>query len=122
GAGTALRDHNLDPAAKDEMINTVCEEAERLEHLVSNLLDMTRLDSGTIELKRDLVPLVEIVGGALTRLDAKLAEHTIKTDLPDDLPLVSADPVLMQPLLINVLENAAKYAPQGTSIEISARR
>src|SRR6266545_4123321 len=69
GAGTMLRDDAaLDPALRRDLVETVCEEAERLERLVANLLDMTRLDSGAVEPKREWVPLVEVIGSALTRL------------------------------------------------------
>ena len=123
GAATALRDGPpLAPAAASEMLGTIVEEAERLERLVGNLLDMTRLDSGTVEPKREWVPLVEVIGGALTRLEKRLAGREVLTDIPDDLPLAWLDPVLLQQLFVNLLENALKYTTEGTPIEVRASR
>jgi len=123
GAGTMLRDDAaLDPALRRDLVETVCEEAERLERLVSNLLDMTRLDSGAVEPRREWVPLVEVIGGALTRLEHRLAGRKVTTAIPDDVPLLSIDPVLVEQLFLNLLENAAKYTPPGSEIEIRARR
>jgi two-component system sensor histidine kinase KdpD len=90
--------------------------------LVANLLDMTRLESGAIALKRDWVPLDEIVGSALTRLEDHLGERSIRVQLPEDLPLLRVDPVLLEQLFVNLLENAAKYTPPGAAIEIRAQR
>jgi two-component system sensor histidine kinase KdpD len=123
GAGTMLRDAAaLDPALRRDLVETVCEEAERLERLVSNLLDMTRLDSGAVEPKREWVPLVEVVGAALTRLERRLAGRTITTTIADDVPLLSIDPVLIEQLFLNLFENAAKYTPPTSEIEIRAVR
>lgn len=123
GAGTMLRDDpGLPPEVTAEMVSTICEEAERLEHIVSNLLDMTRLESGAIDLRRDWVPVVELVGGALTRLRTALSDRTVTAELPEELPLISVDPVLFEQLLVNLLENATKYTPPGSPIEIVAAR
>lgn len=121
GAATALRDDPALPApAREDMLATIVEEAERLERLVANLLDMTRLDSGAVNLKREWVLLEELVGTALDRLRKKLADRPIAVDVPADLPMVSADPVLFGQLLINLLENAVKHTPAGTPIDIRA--
>jgi two-component system sensor histidine kinase KdpD len=121
GAATTLRaEIDLAPQARRELLDSVCEEAERLERLVGDLLDMTRLESGAVRPKRDWVPLVEVVGGALTRLDRQLAGREVTTDLPEPLPLLSVDPVLVEQLLVNVLENAVKHTPPGSPIAISA--
>jgi two-component system sensor histidine kinase KdpD len=122
GAATALRDDgDLPAASRRDLSEAICEEAERLERLVSNLLDMTRLESGAVEPRREWLPLVEVVGGALTRVEKRLTGRPVRTSIPDDLPLVSVDPVLLGQLFINLLENAAKYTPAGTAIEIAAR-
>jgi two-component system sensor histidine kinase KdpD len=122
GAATTLRaDAELDPATRRDLTEAICEEAERLERLVSNLLDMTRLDSGAVEPKREWVPLVEVLGGALTRLEQRLGGRRVTSSLPDDLPLVSLDPVLVEQLFVNLLENAAKYTPPGSELEVRAR-
>jgi two-component system, OmpR family, sensor histidine kinase KdpD len=121
GAATTLRDGAaLDPGTRADLAEAICEEAERLERLVANLLDMTRLDSGAVEPRREWVPLVEVIGGALTRLERRMSGRRVAVALPDDLPLVSLDPVLVEQLFINVLENAARYTPPGTEIELRA--
>jgi two-component system sensor histidine kinase KdpD len=123
GAGTMLRDEaTLETSLRRELVETVCDEAERLERLVSNLLDMTRLDSGAVEPRREWVPLVEVVGSALTRLERRLGGRPIVTTIADDVPLLSIDPVLVEQLFVNLLENAAKYTPPGSPIELRGAR
>jgi two-component system, OmpR family, sensor histidine kinase KdpD len=123
GAATALREGtgDLAPSQRAELLDTVCEEAERLERLVRNLLDMTRLESGMLHVKREWVPLEEIVGAAINRLEAQLVGRVVRTELPEELPLVSVDPVLVEQVFINLLENARKYTPAGSPIEVAAR-
>jgi two-component system, OmpR family, sensor histidine kinase KdpD len=121
GSATAIRDEaGLSEAVRAELIQSVCDEAERLERLVSNLLEMTKLQSGAAEVRREWVPLEEIVGAALTRLEARLQDREIEVKLAADLPLVPVDPILIQQVLINLLDNASKYTPAGTAIEIGA--
>ncbi|HTU61523.1 MAG TPA: sensor histidine kinase KdpD [Polyangiales bacterium] len=123
GAGTSLRDDAaLSDAQRRELIESICAEAGRLERLVTNLLDMTRLESGALQLKRDWVPLDECIGSALTRLEERLGEREILVTLEPALPLLLFDPVLIEQLFVNLLENAAKYTPAGTRIEIGAWR
>jgi K+-sensing histidine kinase KdpD len=123
GAATTLRDGgaSVDASQRAELLDMICEEADRLERLVRNLLDMTRLASGALDVRREWVPLEEIVGSALERVEGKLAGRSVRTDLPVDLPLVSADPVLLEQVLVNLLENAAKHTPAATPLEIAAR-
>ncbi|HEX5631992.1 MAG TPA: ATP-binding protein, partial [Gemmatimonadales bacterium] len=123
GAATTLRDQGrgLSDAQRREMIGTVCDEAERLERQVANLLEMTRLESGELELRREWVPLEEIVGSALTRLESRLEGRPITTELPDDLPIISVDPVLLEQVFLNLLENAGKHTPPGTAIDVTAK-
>jgi two-component system sensor histidine kinase KdpD len=122
GAATSLREARQGTASPDaDLVDTICEEADRLERLVRNLLDMTRLQSGALEVKREWVPIEEIVGSALNRLDGPLAGRAVRTELPADLPLLSVDAVLFEQVFVNLLENAAKYTPAGTMIEIEAR-
>lgn len=123
GAATTLRDDaaGLAPAQRDEMVATICEEAERMERLIANLLDMTRLESGAVTVRREWVPLEEIVGSALTRLDAKLAGRPVRVAIPDDLPLVSVDPVLLEQLFFNLLDNATRHTPAASPLDLAAR-
>jgi two-component system sensor histidine kinase KdpD len=121
GAATSLRDDPGLPApVRADLLEAICEEAERLERLVGNLLDMTRVESGGLNVEREWVPLEEVVGAALTRLEKTLAGRSITTDLTPTLPLVSVDPVLLEQVFINLLENAAKYTPAATPLEIRA--
>jgi two-component system sensor histidine kinase KdpD len=83
-------------------------------------VDMTRLDSGAVSLKRDWLPIDDVVGSALTRLEAALGTRPVDVKVASDLPLVWVDPVLLEQLLVNLLENALKHTPGGTAIAISA--
>jgi two-component system, OmpR family, sensor histidine kinase KdpD len=122
GAMSSLRENGapLDLSTRAELIDTAYDEANRLNRLVGNLLDMTRIESGTIQVQKEWQPLEEVVGAALTRLDTQLNEHPLTTALPADLPLVPLDSVLIEQVLVNLLENAIKYTPAGSPIEISA--
>ncbi|HEY6106321.1 MAG TPA: sensor histidine kinase KdpD [Anaeromyxobacteraceae bacterium] len=123
GAATTLRSEaGLDERVRRDLLEAVCEEAERLERLVGNLLDMTRLESGTVSPKREWVPLEEIVGTALGRVEKLLGRRNVATTIPAGFPLLSVDPVLLEQLLVNLLENAARYAGAEAGIEIRAEQ
>ncbi len=121
GAASTLRQQGdrLDLRTRQDLLESIAEEAERLGRIVGNLLDMTRLESG-VELRRELYPLEEIVGAALQRMDAQLAGRKVITAIPEELPLVFADDVLLGQLVGNLIENAAKYTPSGAEIEVAA--
>ncbi len=123
GAASTLREGEgvTGDAGRADLLDTICEEADRLDRLVRNLLDMTRLDSGSLMVKREWVPLEEIVGAAMTRLEGPLANRAVRTQLPSSLPLVSVDPILLEQLFVNLLENASKYTPPGTPIDVTAQ-
>jgi two-component system sensor histidine kinase KdpD len=123
GAASALleRDAAFDATSKD-LIATVLEEAEHLNRVVSNLLDMTRLESGRVQLHKEWQPAEEVVGAALTRVEARLGSRPVKTHVPDDLPLALLDSVLIGQVLINLLENAIKYTPSGSPLAVSVAR
>jgi two-component system, OmpR family, sensor histidine kinase KdpD len=122
GAATALRDRpaRVPVTEQDDLLEAICEEAERLERLVRNLLDMTRVESGDLTVKREWVPLEEIIGSALGRLEKRLGERAVRVELAADLPLASVDPVLFEQVFINLFENAVKYTPAGSQIEVVA--
>jgi two-component system, OmpR family, sensor histidine kinase KdpD len=123
GAATSLRDDGQVPAeTRGELVESIVVEAERLERLVHNLLDMTRLESGDIVLHRDWVPLDEVVGSALTHLEARLQDRAIDVSIAADVPLVLIDPVLFEQVFVNLLENADKYTPRGSRIEVRGWR
>jgi two-component system sensor histidine kinase KdpD len=109
----------LDDALRLDLMKTILEEAERLNRLIRNLLDMTRLDSGTVRVKREWLPLEEIVGAALHRLEAQLKGRELEVQLSPDLPLVACDVVLTEQALINLLENAIKYSDGPITIKAS---
>jgi two-component system sensor histidine kinase KdpD len=123
GAASTLRQDSgaLAPHQRSELLDTIGEEAERLERLVRNLLDMTQLEAGMLQVKREWVPLEEILGSTLTRLEGQLAGRSIELQLPLDLPMLSVDPVLFEQVFVNLLENARKYTPAEAPIQISAR-
>ena len=122
GAASTLRTQGdrLPPETKQELLESIADEADRMSRLVSNLLDMTRFESGGVELRRDFYPLEEIVGTALQRMEPQLGGRAVLTDLSENLPMVFADDVLLGQVLWNLLENAAKYTPAGTPLELAA--
>ena len=123
GAASALLQSGpaLSLTDQRELLEAIREEAERLGRLVQNLLDMTRLESGTVPVRREWHSLEEIVGIALGRLSHRLGERPVDVRLPEDMPFVPVDAVLIEQIFINLLDNALKYTPDGSPIEISAR-
>ena len=111
----ALTEH-----ARRDLLQTVLEESQRMNTLIGNLLDMIRVESGALRVQQEWQPLEESVGVALIRLGDRMREHPVTVGLPADLPLVAADGVLLEQVFINLLENAVKYTPAGTPVEITA--
>jgi K+-sensing histidine kinase KdpD len=95
-------------------------EADRLNRLVENLLDLSRIESGALKVNHQWYPLRELVQDTVGRLSVPLAGHAVEVDVPEALPPVPLDYVLVQQVLTNLLENAAKYAPAGTTIRVGA--
>lgn len=120
GAASTLLDDTAGVSAdtRRELLQSVANGAGRLNQLVGKLLEMTRLESAGFRLQRDWYPLDELVGSALRRLSAVLREHRIEAVIPDDLPLFYVDGVLIDEVLANLLENAARYAPRGSEITL----
>jgi two-component system sensor histidine kinase KdpD len=102
-----------------ELVQTISEEADRLNRLIRNLLDMTRLEAGALQVRKEWHLAEEIVGATLARLDTRLHDHPVTTHIPDDMPLIPLDGVLIDQVLGNLLENAIKYTPAGSPIDIS---
>ncbi len=102
------------------LLQSILDEAERLNRLVGNLLDMTRLEAGTLAVKKDWHPLEEVIGTALARMEKRLGTRPIITHMPADLPLVQIDGVLIEQVFINLLDNGIKYTPVRSGIDISA--
>ena len=122
GAATAILDHGdkLADVDKAELLASIRDEAARMERLVGNLLEMSRLSAGPIALRREMVPVEELVGDALGRIEPQLGARVVATPSHVGELLVEGDPVLLAQLLFNLLENAARHTPDGTSIEIEA--
>ncbi len=108
--------------AQRELLQSIVDESHRLARLVDNLLDMTRLESGMVQVNKQWHVLEEVVGSARARLRKELEQHFVRADTSGDLPLVLLDGLLMEQVLVNVLENAARYTPKGSEIAITARR
>jgi two-component system sensor histidine kinase KdpD len=122
GSATMLRDSPdaLGAQQRAELLEGICDEAERLERLVANLLDATRLSGLDVRLRRAWVPLDEVVGGVLRRLERRLEGRPVELLLPPDLPLLWVDPTLLDQALSNLLENAARHTPPGSPITLRA--
>jgi two-component system sensor histidine kinase KdpD len=110
----------LNEAQKTDLLVTSIDESERLNRFIANLLDMTKLESGAVVPNVALHDLGEIVGSALERTSKILAQHRVEVELAKDLPMVRVDPVLFEQVLFNLLDNAAKYAPVGSTVRIQS--
>ncbi|MGH7077813.1 MAG: DUF4118 domain-containing protein [Acetobacteraceae bacterium] len=124
GTASSLRSYaeKYGPAEREELLATLQEEAERLNRFVANLLDMTRLASGVIALRLEAVDVGEIIGAALNRTAELLARHRVEIDIAPDLPMLRLDAALFEQVLVNILDNAAKYAPLDSRIGVRAQR
>ncbi|HEY4158569.1 MAG TPA: DUF4118 domain-containing protein [Polyangiaceae bacterium] len=120
GAASTLLEDTLSAATRKELTETILQEAQRLNRLVRNLLDMTRLEAGALRVNKEWQPLEEVIGSALNRSDDALKGRAVSVELARDLPLVPLDAVLIEQVLVNLLENAAKYTPDGAPLEIRA--
>src|SRR5262249_46959983 len=110
----------LTDQGKAELLSTVVEESERLNRFIANLLDMTRLEAGSIKPNTARHDVGEIVGSVLERASKILERHSVEVETATDLPMLNLDPVLFEQALFNLLDNAAKYSPPDTKIRIDA--
>jgi two-component system sensor histidine kinase KdpD len=124
GSASTMRDlaGKLTDAEKADLLGTVIDEAERLNRFMSNLLDMTKLESGAVAPILTPHDLSDIVGSVLRRASKILALHRVQLELASDMPMIALDAVLFEQVLFNLLDNAAKYAPTGTTIDIRSWR
>lgn len=120
GLAQTLAQRELDAAAS-ETAQAIEQQSLRINAMVHNLLDMARLQSGALKLKRQWQPVDEVVGSSLQLMGAALARHKLVLDVPASLPLVELDAALIERVLANLLENAAKYTPPGSEIRVIAR-
>lgn len=109
------------PETALETARALHEQAARLATLVANLLDMARLNAGEIKLRREWQPLEEVIGASIKLIESALLAHPVKVSLPADLPLLEFDAVLLERVFCNLLENAAKYAPANSGLDVVAR-
>ena len=124
GASSSLVEEGdkLKPDERKALAQSIYGQARDMSELVSKVLQMTRLDEGFIELRRDWTSVSEITGSVLARLEERLAGHLLVVDIPPDLPLVLADAILVEQALANLVENAARHTPAGTAVRVSAER
>lgn len=122
GAASSLLAENppVDASVRRELTQGIYDEANRLNSLVRNLLDMTRLESGAVHVNKAWQPVEEVIGAALMHDEPQLAGRDVEVNLPVDLPLIPLDEVSIEQVLINLLENAIKYSPAGSPITLSA--
>jgi len=120
---SSLEDNSpvLDEEVRRSLIETAREEAERLNRLVGNLLDMTRLEAGAVHIHCEASDVQDLIGSTLGQFGQRLDDHPVVVDLPDNLPLVPLDFVLAGQVLINVIDNALKYSPASSPIKIRAQ-
>ncbi|HCR70078.1 MAG TPA: hypothetical protein DIW23_01420 [Anaerolineae bacterium] len=122
-ASSSLRSNQVswDSPARVELISAIDDEADHLNLLVGNLLDMSRIEAGVLKPKREWNMLAEIVGGVLSRMKFLAEEHTLQVNVSDDLPLVPVDYVQMEQVFTNLLSNSLKYAPINTIVRIDVK-
>jgi two-component system sensor histidine kinase KdpD len=119
-AGSSLlRDQRQKDPATRELFETIVQESERMNGMITNLLNVTRLESGNAILNKEIEAIDDLVFAVLSRFSRRLVGRQVRVDIPKDLPMVSVDPVLIEQLLANLLENALRYTPGGSAIEIS---
>jgi two-component system sensor histidine kinase KdpD len=122
GAGSTLAQHGatLDPETRTALARSIESKAREMSELVSNVLDLTRFESGQIVLRRDWQTLDDLIGAALQKLETALSEHPFDLRVPSDLPPVYVDATLIVQVFFNLFDNAAKYTPAGTPVSLSA--
>ncbi len=124
GASSSLAAHGeqLAPVERQALARSVYEQSREMSEHVAKVLQMTRLETGAIEIERDWASLSEIAGSVLDRLRHRLATHRVMVELPSDLPLVRVDAALIEQALGNLIENASRHTPEGTVVRVFAGR
>ncbi|HET9951466.1 MAG TPA: sensor histidine kinase KdpD [Candidatus Eisenbacteria bacterium] len=122
GAATSLLEdqQGLPEESRRQLAESIVEEARRLNRLIADLLEMTRLESGALSVRKEWSSIEEIVGAALTGLESTFGDRPVRVEIPDDLPLVPLDEVLFEQVVRNLLENANKYGDPSLPIEVAA--
>jgi len=120
-ASTLLLEGNkITEEYKTELLRSIHEEGARLARMVTNLLDVSSLESGSVRLNKELYFIEELIGSALMRVETKLGKHKVATSIEHGLPLLRMDGLLIEQVLINLLENVSDFTPAGTTVTISA--
>ena len=112
---------DFEPEARDTLLDLVINESERLDRFVANLLSMSRIEAGALGSERSSVDLEELVDDCVRRLSRALAESKVVVDIPEALPAVHADYAQIDEVVVNLLENAARHSPPGTTISVTAQ-
>jgi two-component system sensor histidine kinase KdpD len=122
GAASGLSETgaSLSPQTRAELLEIIRSEADRMERLIVNLLDMTRLESGGLVVKKEPVPLEELIGSAMNPMQRRLGDRQVNIQLSDDLPMVNVDAVLMGQVFANLIDNAIEYSPAASPLDLSA--
>ncbi len=122
GAASALlmESNKISDDHRKDLLKSIHEEGARLARMVTNLLDVSSLESGLVKLNKELYFIEELIGSALMRVESKLSDHRVITNIEHGLPLLRMDGLLIEQVLINLFENAADYTPPGTTVTISA--
>lgn len=122
GSASALLEGRVTDETRTELAQTIFDESDRLSRLVENLLHLTRIEAGCMSVDKQWLPLDEVVGTALRRAQRTLESHVVETCISADIGLVPADGLLIEQVLVNLLDNAAKYTPAGSVITVAAER
>ncbi len=122
GSATTLIDYGptLKPEVASDLLISIREEAERLNRYVGDLLDMTRLEGGALRTRSEWTDARDVLGAAIARVDRRLGQRRLTRDFPADLSVVQIDPGLLEQAIVNVLENAIAYSPDGSRIDVAA--
>ncbi len=123
GAVTSLQEEGVyDSQARQALVSSIKDGAQRMNHMVGNLLDTARLESGMLKLNKDWCDIQDIIGVALRRCNDVMRDRSVRVDIPTELPLVQADFTLIEQVIVNLLYNAVKYSPFGSEITIAVQK
>jgi two-component system sensor histidine kinase KdpD len=122
GTASTLIEEELDANTRRKLAGTIYEEADRLNQLLENLLQLTRLESGSLQIRKEWQPIDEVIGSSLRRQERILQGREIHLNMPDEIVLVPIDGLLIEQVLLNLISNAVKYSPDGSAIDISGRK
>ena len=121
GAASSLLNQNVNAESQHELLSDIQTAADRLNRLVANLLDMTRLESGRLKLKLEWCDIGDLINVALSSTAKRMVDHPVRLNLSPNLPLIQMDFVLMEQVLVNLLDNIVNHTPPGTPVEISTQ-